>query len=517
MPTAAELGDVAVDAVEEDDQFDEFHHVHEDGLEADFGALTLAADYESLSNQLPGIGEESDSDDEGPHQHEFVIGGHIHGNDEDGDEDDDIQQPSEPVLTNSSGETGPAVQASAEVSAQVTAVSGDSTVSNSSGVHADALLDSLEHNSGDDDSDTETADPVFDIPMDQVEQLVAMRMRQLDRDYSASMAVDISQPFAGLTTAPAAGIRSGGRPSPAPGSALAGMLAARPDLAAKVQALHQMAASMALGSEAAGALGAASSAARRAGAGGLAAPQPQAAGQWETFDFPDDYGDLQAADSEAIRKARSSDDGPESGSNAGASQDDAAAAAGFDPFPPPPSAAAPSGGDGAGFNTAAAGASSIHPAAVVSLAVKGSSLVFVGDGFDRATKGKGKVTASAASAAAGARIGSLPAAPPSSSSASTAASAGSASAAIAAGVAQVEARKATAKLPPVRPVSPLRSDTRDAISSAMSRIKINPRIGQPGGISPWAEQLVQQALDRGKKSIAAHQVQQQKGSGADGR
>jgi hypothetical protein len=52
-------------------------------------------------------------------------------------------------------------------------------------------------------------------------------------------------------------------------------------------------------------------------------------------------------------------------------------------------------------------------------------------------------------------------------------------------------------IPGVRPVSPLKSDKRDAIKSVMARINISPRA------SPMAEALAQQALERGRRSLAA--------------
>ena len=51
----------------------------------------------------------------------------------------------------------------------------------------------------------------------------------------------------------------------------------------------------------------------------------------------------------------------------------------------------------------------------------------------------------------------------------------------------------------VRPVSPLKADTRDAIKTAMARLKISPRA------SPMAEALAQQALERGRRSLEAFQ------------
>jgi len=51
----------------------------------------------------------------------------------------------------------------------------------------------------------------------------------------------------------------------------------------------------------------------------------------------------------------------------------------------------------------------------------------------------------------------------------------------------------------VRPVSPLKADKRDAIKTAMARLKISPRA------SPMAEALAQQALERGRRSLEAFQ------------
>jgi len=226
----------------------------------------------------------------------------------------------------------------------------------------------------------------------QVEQLVALRLRQLDREYVSTGALNSASAPEPSIDASTSSFRSLASIRP-------DLAARRPDLAAKIEALQKLKSQMLKTSEniveerlesAQDKLGSSISllaiGGGGGGGGGLNLGGVDGRGvTWETFDdFPENYGELQLKDSEAIRLAK------EEAEKATTAKLNAAARSNTDMAPKKPSL-----------------------------------------------------------------------------------------------------------IPGLRPVSPLKSDTRDAIKSAMARIKISPRA------SPMAEALAEQALERGRRSVAA--------------
>ena len=244
---------------------------------------------------------------------------------------------------------------------------------------------------GEEDAAEIAASEAAALESSQVEQLVAMRLRQLDREYVSTGALNSASAPEPSIDASTSSFRSLASIRP-------DLAARRPDLAAKIEALQKLKSQMLKTSEniveerlesTQDKLGSSISLLATGGGGGGSLNLGGVDGRgvtWETFDdFPENYGELQLKDSEAIRLAK------EEAEKATVAKLNAAALLNTDMTP----------------------------------------------------------------------------------------------------------KKSPLLIPGLRPVSPLKADTRDAIKSAMARIKISPRA------SPMAEALAEQALERGRRSVAA--------------
>jgi len=312
--------------------------------------------------------------------------------------------------------------------------------------------------SGDEDDADAVAAHALDAA--RIQELAAMRLSQLERDYSTTLAVEHGRsPAEAAAAAYAASLASSGV------SDSSGAGATPAD--AKARKIAELRARLA-----------ASRAATAAAAISLAsqATMELAPG---SEDFPPDYDELQRADHEAIQ-----------------AQAAAAAAAGA------AGGAALKGGAGvaAGAGAAASGASTEPLADMLSagsLAATRAGGAGAGGAARRGGKAAGKTSAAARAAADFDPFGV-------GGSGSTAASKGAPAAlpARAAGAAAAGSRRAPAAAAvSVRAVSPLGKERVEAIAQVMARIRIAP---PRGAASAFTESAVAAALERGRAARAAY-------------
>lgn len=465
------------------DQLDSASFPVEHDIDEEFGE-PVSWTMRSSSLNADAVDEEEDDEENQPKTYEFHIVSNIDSIEKEEEEEDDgeilesheQEQKKEELSTNNPTTVSvpiPKGEGSDQLSGEVSGSTADSiTINHSAETSSSTVQENNDSRRFQHPTTTEDViheieddeDEGYSIPMHQVEQLVSMRLRQLDRDYDASLSVDISQPLPSSTTSSSStttGVRN---------PRIAASLATRPDLAAKMEALHRMAASMAMGTSSLPLPNIPVTSSTGVGSG-LNNPRSSASASvstgtlsWETFDdgeFPDDYGELQSQDSKALRTAKEKEEKERLEKEALQYAKDIEQAQGFEPFPQ---------------------TQCTTKGQITALKVrKESSLTFIGD----SPRVKPKSTSSSAEVSSKTTL--------------------TVTDQFTKANAQLQAKKLSSKLPPVRAVSPLANETRSAIQESMSRIHITPKGGPP---SVWLEQTIQQALQRGKQSIETYQQQQ---------